>query len=247
MIDERTFLKLPISFKDICKIYPPSVNEVVNMEKFDMYRAALTLSQEEIDDAYSDSTMNLAATRESIPTPFQYLMISYYQDGDDMKEIILNAFEFFLKEPITILPELELIIIGKKEEDINPDIDLENPRTIDGDNFFDFQNKVRYCMGIEPIEKPNLNEDPRVRRIKALGRKRERTKAKKSNQSLGSLLAAICCMGIGLTPLNIGEISYASVAGLIETYQGKEAYDIDIRCLLAGADSKKIKPKYWIK
>ena len=26
-----------------------------------------------------------------------------------------------------------------------------------------------------------------------------------------------------------------------------EEYDIDIRALLAGADSKKVKPKYWIK
>jgi hypothetical protein len=29
--------------------------------------------------------------------------------------------------------------------------------------------------------------------------------------------------------------------------QQKEAYDIDIRSLLAGADSKKVKPKYWIR
>jgi hypothetical protein len=30
-------------------------------------------------------------------------------------------------------------------------------------------------------------------------------------------------------------------------YQQNEEYDIDIRSLLAGADSKKVKPKYWIK
>lgn len=247
MIDERVFLKLPINFKDICKIYPPSVNETINLENFDIYRAALTLSQEEIDDAYNGSTMDLTAARQNIPTPFQYLMITYHQEDDKMKHIILNGFEFFLKEPVTILPELGLIIVGKKEEDINPDEDLIDPRIIDENNFFDFQNKIRYCLGLEPVELPNFNEDPRVRRIKALGRKRERIKAKRTKQSLGNLLAAICCMGIGLTPLNIGEISYASITGLIETYQGKEAYDIDIRCLLAGADSKKIKPKYWIK
>ena len=54
-------------------------------------------------------------------------------------------------------------------------------------------------------------------------------------------------MGIGLTPLNIGEISYACIQWLIAMYQQNEEYDIDIRSLLAGADSKKVKPKYWIK
>jgi hypothetical protein len=54
-------------------------------------------------------------------------------------------------------------------------------------------------------------------------------------------------MGIGITPLNIGEMSYASIFTIMKTYQDKEKYDLDVRSLLAGADSKKIKPKYWIK
>ena len=142
---------------------------------------------------------------------------------------------------------MEVIIVGKTEDEIDPDVDLVDPRIIDEKNYFEFQNIVRECMGMDAVEPPNPNEDPRVKKIKAKGRKRERIKAKKQGQSLGGLLSAICCMGIGLNPLNIGEISYASVGYLIETYQNKEAYDIDIRCLLAGADSKKVKPKYWIK
>ena len=60
-------------------------------------------------------------------------------------------------------------------------------------------------------------------------------------------LAAICCMGIGITPLNIGEMSYAAIGPIMNMMQEKEKYDIDIRSLLAGADSKKVKPKYWIR
>jgi hypothetical protein len=62
-----------------------------------------------------------------------------------------------------------------------------------------------------------------------------------------TMLVAICCMGLGLTPLNIGEMSYAAVGELVKVYQNKEKYEIDVRSLLAGADSKKVKPKYWIK
>jgi hypothetical protein len=54
-------------------------------------------------------------------------------------------------------------------------------------------------------------------------------------------------MGIGITPLNIGELSYASIGPIMDMMQEKEKYDIDVRSLLAGADSKKIKPKYWIR
>ena len=54
-------------------------------------------------------------------------------------------------------------------------------------------------------------------------------------------------MGIGLTPLNIGEMSYAAIGPIMAMMQDKEKYDVDIRSLLAGADSKKIKPKYWIR
>ena len=54
-------------------------------------------------------------------------------------------------------------------------------------------------------------------------------------------------MGFGLNPLNIGEISYASVPVLIRFYQEKDKYETDVKSLLAGADSKKVKPKYWIR
>ena len=111
---------------------------------------------------------------------------------------------------------------------------------------------VRQSCGDKPIKPPepfNPNENPRIRRIKDLARKRDRIKAKQASKngiSLSSCLVAICCMGIGITPLNIGEMSYASVGEIMKVMQDKEKYDIDIRSLLAGADSKKIKPKYWI-
>jgi hypothetical protein len=89
-----------------------------------------------------------------------------------------------------------------------------------------------------------------ITEIKRRARERDRLKTKRGNKdgiSLSTCLVAICCMGIGITPLNIGEMSYASVGEIMKVMQEKEKYDIDIRSLLAGADSKKIKPKYWIR
>jgi hypothetical protein len=62
------------------------------------------------------------------------------------------------------------------------------------------------------------NEDPRIRKIKERARERDRIKARQANKkgiSLDTILVAICCMGIGITPLNIGEMSYGAVGALM--------------------------------
>ena len=231
MINEKIFLGYPIDFKDVC-----------GDADFAFCQTLFTITQEELEDAYVNENV------PQIPTPFQYLLMNYHQD-EGAQSKILYGFKKIIGEPVTIVPELEVVIIGKAEEDLDPNVDLENPRTIDENNFFDFQNKVREAFGSKPVEKPEEDLDPRIRRYKAKIRASERILAKKKSNStnFGTLLAAICCMGIGLTPLNIGEISYACVPWIIGMSQQKEEYDIDIRALLAGADKKKVKPKYWIK
>ena len=248
MINERIFLGYPIDFKDICQIYPPTVNDVVGNKDFSIYQSLFTITQDDLEEAYEKNE------GINIPTPFQYLLMNYYQD-EEMRKKIHEAFEKFVHEPVTIVPEIEMLLIGKSEEELDPDIDLDNPRLLTAENFFDFQNAIRMAMGdelVEPPEPEDPNLDPRIKRYKAKVKASERAIAKKKRKrgespTLGTLLAAICCMGIGLSPLNIGEMSYACVHWLITMEQQKEEYDIDIRALLAGADSKKVKPKYWIK
>ena len=247
MINDKVFLGFPIDFRDVCKIYPPTVNDVVGNDDFMIYQSLFTITQEELDEAYlKDETVT------KIPTPFQYLLMNYYQD-EEMREKIEDAFKQFVREPVTIVPEIEMLLIGKSEDELDPNVDLENPRLLTEENFFDFQNCIRDVMGTErvkPLEEEDVNEDPRVKRWKMKVKESEKIiqrKKQKDSPTFGTLLAAICCMGIGLNPLNIGEMSYACVHWLIVMYQQNEEYDIDIRSLLAGADSKKVKPKYWIK
>lgn len=242
MINESVFLGYPIKFKDLCMIYPPKVKDMCGGdEDFTFCQTLFTITQEELEDAYVNENVPV------IPTPFQYLLMNYHQDKELQKKI-LHGFEKILGEPVTIVPELEVVIIGKSEEELDPNKDLDDPRVIDKDNFFDFQNMVRVVLGASEVEKPDPNLDPRIKRYKAKIRASERMLAKKKGgTNFGTLIAAICCMGNGLNPLNIGEISYACVPVLIGMSQQKEEYDIDIRALLAGADKKKVKPKYWIR
>ena len=146
-----------------------------------------------------------------------------------------------------------MIIVGNLEEGVQQIKSLDDLVTIKEEDYFDFQNIIRQVIGdktINPPEPLDPNEDPRIARIKAKARERDRIKARQASKngiSLMTSLTAICCMGIGLTPLNIGEMSYAAIGPIMAMMQDKEKYDVDIRSLLAGADSKKIKPKYWIR
>ena len=185
------------------------------------------------------------------PTPLEFLLANCY-NSPEFEELAKQAFGFFCHTTITLLYSKKQILIGTIEDYKNGVLNGP-PKVIKEDEYFDFQNTIRQACGdkvVKPPEAINPNEDPRVRRIKEKARKRDRIKAKQAGKngiSLGTCLTAICCMGIGLTPLNIGEMSYASVGEIMKMMQDKEKYDIDIRSLLAGADSKKIKPKYWIR
>ena len=247
MINDKVFLGFPINFKDVCKIYPPKVKDVIGNDDFVVYQSLFTITQDELDKAYLSGDDIV-----QVPTPFQYLLMNYYQD-EEMREKIEEAFALFICEPVTIIPEIEMLLIGKSDDEIDPDVDLENPRLLTEENFFEFQNVIRLVLGINIIKPPDPEEenlDPRIKRYKMKIKEHDEIiKKKKAKEvpTLGTLLAAICCMGIGLNPLNIGEMSYACVQWLISMYQQNEEYEIDIRALLAGADSKKVKPKYWIK
>lgn len=248
MLDPIVLLGEPLDFKNKIKVYPPTVKEVVTNPNFGIFYKLLTITQDDIVDELKGKL----GEGEIPPTPFEYLLLnSQYVQGFSL--ILRSAFQFFCKTDIGFLFEEKKIIIGNVEELIQTISDVKELEYITEADFFELSNVVRRSCGDKPEQAPatfDPNEDPRVRRIKELARYRDKIKAKQNSKngiSLGVCLTAICCMGIGITPLNIGEMSYASVGEIMKVMQEKEKYDIDIRSLLAGADSKKIKPKYWIR
>ena len=242
MLDAKTFLKLPHNFKNKFKIFPPSITEVIGTEEFGTYQKIFTISQEELEDDFVEKGANI----EDVPTPYEYLFTSCYHNEDFLK-IFKKAFKFFTKEEITPLFQIGIFLIGDLETQLTKSKSIDDLVKFDEKDYFEFQNKIREITGMSVIEPPNPNEHPKIKAMKAKARYRDRIKAKKNGGlDLTSIMAAICCMEMGLNPLNIGDISYASANILINQYQNKEKYQLDIDSLLAGADSKKVKPKYWI-
>ena len=248
MNNPAVFIKEPLKFKKQISIYPPSVREVIRNQHYSQYVKLLTITQEDLEDEFNQK----GESKDNIPTPFEFLLINCYHNPT-FCQIAKNAFEFFIHQPVNFFYEEKMIVIGELEKVVIKIDKLDNLITIKEEDYFDFQNAIREATGGTKVSKPepaDPNEDPRIAAMKAKARARDRIKARQSSKngiSLQTCLVAICCMGIGITPLNIGEMSYAAIWPIMKMSQEKEKYDIDIRSLLAGADSKKIKPKYWIR
>lgn len=239
MINTGFLLGYPVDFKHICMVYPPKVKDVTTNQNYNIYSRLLTLSQEEIEDEYVKAQLDL----KELLSPFEYILNNAY-NSPQFKRLLEQAFFLFTHETIMILFEQKEIVIG----DIKEVKSVNELRILKEEDYFDFQNLIREAIGGKMISPPNPNEDPRVKAIKAKARYRDYLKAKQGKGlNLKTILSSICCMGLGLNPLNIGELSYAAIPALIATYQEKEKYELDVDSLLAGADAKKVKPKYWIR
>ena len=242
MISEKTLIGAPIKFMDICNIYPPKVKEIILENNFGIYKKLLTISQEEIEDEYVEKNLDMA----DLLNPLEYILNNAYNvEGFDL--LVKKAFYFFIKKEVHFLFEQKMIVIGDIE-DFKKIKDVQDLKILKEENYFAFQNAIRESLGEAKISPPDPNEHPKIKAMKAKARYRDRIKAKKGmGLSLSTSLISICCMGMGLNPLNIGELSYAAISPLMRQYQEKEKYQTDIDSLLAGADSKKVKPKYWIR
>lgn len=243
MINARFFLCAPRSYKGKITIYPPTMNDVITNEGFGIFLKTLTYSQEEIEDELAEKNM----LDGDIPNPFQFLMDNC-KNIEGYEAIVKASFYFFCKTEITFLYDINKILIGNVEKLLKDGVEVKDFVFLEEDDFFDFQNILRESVAQKPVERPDPDEDPRVKRIKAKARYRDKIKAKQgSGIGMAASLTSICCMGLGINPLNVGEMSYVAFRAIMEMYQDKEKYDLDVKTLLAGGDSKKIKPKYWIK
>ena len=231
------FIGKPVEFEHLCLVYPPTVSDVLNKE-FGFYRRILTYSQEEIEDEYVKEKLDMS----DMLTPLEFLLSNCFRNKE-IEEMTRRAFYLFTREKVTFLYTKKEIVLG----DIAQLSTVKDLRVLNETNFFDFQNLIRESMGEKPVDKPDPTMHPKIKAMKAKARYRDKIKAKKNGLNLKSILASICCMEMGLNPLNIGELSYAAIGPLMSMYQDKEKYDIDIRSLQAGAKKKDVQLKYWIR
>ena len=233
-IKEQAFLGLPSSLDNICKVYPLKIPEIVEMGTitYNGKLGLLLLTEVDIVNIIKEKT------GEEIPIedihPLEYLIQSAALDDMFLLEL-KSIFSTFLKEDIKVLPKINAILVG------NP---LEK-RLITNENFQDLQDILRIQNKKEAKEPPPKNESAGERKMRLLREKVAAVKKKQAQkngqeQSLVELLEIAQTFGI-----DIQNCTLYSFYSLIRRAQLKEKWDQDIQMLCAGADSNKLKTKYW--
>ena len=127
----EAFLGLPQKFKNLCTIYPPTVNDILREETKGLTNI-LTVTQEEIEDLFIDK-VDSNGNPIVPPSVFEYFIINCAYN-ENFKNQFSKSFELFLHEPVTIFTDLNTIIIG----------DLENETLIK--SIKDAHNSEIYCV-----------------------------------------------------------------------------------------------------
>ena len=162
MINPAVFIGAPLSYKQF-KIYPPKVKEVAANPFYSQYLRILTFSQEEIEDEFIEKKVDI----EKMPTPFEFLLANCY-NSKKVALLTKEAFKFFMKIDVEFFYEAKVIVVGNLKEILAESKSIDDLVLIKEEDFFDIQNSIREVSGEKKVEKPNTNEDPRVRKIKAI-------------------------------------------------------------------------------
>ena len=225
----------PSTLNGVCKIYPKTVSEIVEMgeEKYKAILGTLLLNEIEIAKLIEKKT-GTAPPLEEINV-LSYLLKS--ADKDELFSLELQSmFSTFIKEEILFLPTIDSILIGPPSE----------RRLINSSNFQDFQTILCIQNHRKIEEPPPEDETPWERRIRLYNKQVAEIKKKKAKEKgedgrpLHELLEIAQIFGI-----DIDKCTLYAFYQLIRRHEAKEKWDNDIQMLCAGADSKKLKTQYW--
>lgn len=233
-IQTQAYMGQPSILQDICKIYPLFIPEITLMgeTQYNSLLGLLLLDENEIADLMKKKTGTEISPEEI--DPLTYLILSAANNDTFLLEL-QTAFMTFVKEEVLILPKINSVLVGDPQE----------RRLITSESFKDFQNILR-IQNKKEVPKPPPEDESygqrkmRLLREKAAAVKRKQEQKNNEGKSLLELLEIAEVFGI-----DIKNCTLFSLQNQINRHRAKEKWDQDIQMLCAGADSEKIKTKYW--
>lgn len=224
----------------LCTIYSVTLRQIaeVGAKNFYSYLNIFTLNKEDVDEYFAQQ--EIEGEKPNL-TPFQFLLVMTQVDPQYLKTV-LEAFKLFLhEETITFLRTNEAIVLG----------DIGEKRIIDNDKFEIIKQIIEQANTLDTqgadARMDNPSDAKAAQIIKKLkeGRKM-REKAKGSDLSFSDLVASLAAGANGLNILNVWDLPYYAFNDQFKRMQMKEEYENTYKSLLAGADPKKVKIRYWI-
>lgn len=244
---EEVFLGAPYKLGDICKIYQLTLSEIVlqehsiGMDKYYYYINLLTMEKEDLEEMAKQKGLEANSDLFKDLSVFDYLMLSAANDRNFLLDL-KTALSTFIKEEILISSKNKIIIVGDPKE----------RRFIKEEGFNELANVLRAFNKMRIKQPPPKNETPMQRRFREKRELRERTKEKQAQKSEDNirfldLMSSLCTMGIGINVSNIKDLTIFQIKDQLERAQIRERYYTELDMLMAGADSKKIKPEHYVR
>lgn len=234
VVQEQAYAGVPSKLGGVCDVYPGMMDDMLKMGSltYSARLGMLLMTKEDIRKSIEEKKLNYELIKDM--SPLAYLLKS--AELNDMFLLELQkAFSTFIKEEILLLPKLNAVLVGPMAE----------KRLITEQNFEDFQQILSIQNRRKVPKPPPPNESAIARKMRLAAEKRDEIKRKQQQKNgeerdLADLLEIAEVFGI-----NFKEKSIYAFYGLIQRHQLREKWTQDIQMLCAGADSKKIKAKYW--
>jgi len=222
----------------LCTVYPVTLRQIatVGAKNFYSYLNVFTLNKEDVDEYFANEQMDMDLT------PFQFLLVMTQMDSQ-YYITVQEAFKLFLHEDnFTLLRQNEAIVLG----------DINDNRVIDSE-MFEVIKKIVEASNILDTESSEARMDNPsdakaaqiIKKLKEGKKMREKAKGN-SSLSFSDLVASLAAGGNGLNILNVWDLPYYAFNDQFKRMQMREEYENTYRSLLAGADPKKVKLRYWV-
>ena len=226
------------NFENICWIYPLKIKDIIAIgeEKYSEYLGLLTIDRNRISKELKEGNIK----KDLNFSPLEYLLINASLNNTFLVEL-QKAFSTFIREEVHFLPKQKEIVIGE---------DFVNKRTLNNENFEDFQNILRAQNKLTIIEPVPKKENPmekkfRLRREQVAEAKRKEAMKNGEVVTISDSISTLICLNVGVTFENVGELTVYQFQEILARAQMKYKYDMDLRLIAAGANPDKIKPKKW--
>lgn len=221
----------PIRLKEIGKIGINNFYTYLNILTFD-----------------SDSVIEDKETFKDIPKNEKDFLffIMMCKENKSFRNTVTKALKFFIKKEVLFIEDFNMFnFILKGNDGVDTIIPLDL-------NIFEVLQyiikKQNFIFPKEEEFKPNSSKAAEIIEKTKKGRKKLMDiKNKNSNVSLGDLIASLAAKGNGLNILSIWNINYYAFNDQLQRLKMIEEYDMGLKSILAGADSKKVKLEYWIR
>lgn len=234
-IDElQLFSGKALMLKDICLVYPPTQGDIadIGLHNFYNYIGILTIDKSELFENKEQGNEIL-------------YLIATAQLNEDFLRVVKDAFRFFVKEEIILLPDIAGIQFG----------DIAEKRILLKEDFALFQEYIKSVCGLTIGESVTQSDNEHVQRIKekikkgqALVAEIKNKKGKNEDQlELVDLVSSYLAKATEVNISTIWTMPYYMFQIQFRRMQMIEEYEINLKASLAGAKIPKEKMKHWIR